>query len=847
MVTIFEKIDEFELASIGAKSYDLSQFAPELGFDLVSRVCGEIRRIRDEAKIAHRTWQDNYVAPTFFVCECLSEFRTEDGDRFDPMSASYASCRDLLHWIRNRIWSVRCAAVTRVNRYKRAKHLLKIFATKNILPYHFLDLLDLRRVYAAMGRSRFTTPGWARIPKEPFVQTQFNFEVAQHGRSYDFSEFQCLGAPFLCQFVLECEAIFNQKTAGDAKKTYNVAKSLFRHLLALDGSDHNSAFLTQLRSTQYRSIDSLMWEQILYSWRDLHRDGLKTDSTQRKLLTAHENVRRLDKFWELLASKGVVPAVKLKGFMNAKKRSNLSPRKSLAQLSPSEIASNANVQAAVAKISKFFGESDQRQVAEFICALCAQLPARTVKDMSTDELVSEIHELNARRLKIIRSCAEQEFLKWRAHWDAGQAAIAAASHSGSQLTDLLDSPLRMYSERRANVSELIMGGDPVICLGNSLNLIIEVYAGLIAGIQGRYHHIKRRFGGGASIDAYIHPHPHASAALWIMLQIDTAANCEVVREMPFDCFEDCNDPASRRVLFARKERANGLIIENDLPIVPMEGQVISSVAALLEYRQMTNIYRASATREVRDSLFLMVIKGEVLLADERKMRDWFMSFLKKQPALKGLKILPSMLRPSVLMETQYRSPQGVIVAQVVADHMSATTTDISYTGRVPVRLQYAQSIRTFQNRFQAVVIASINDSAKKLGLSEEEFQRILSDAARTGLGVACLNPFAGIQPGTRAGEQCTNLESCSGCTMRWVVATVENIADLILFYEHLAASEQAAIASAPDRWEQKWLPWLVFAEIALKKLSQGETARVHAEATVLAAARRNTYTAFPLV
>jgi len=847
MVTMFEKIDDFELSRSQFKSYDLSRFVPELGHDRISCICREIRRIRDEDKPKHRTWQDGYVVPTLFVCECLTEYRTSEGHRFDFATTSYDCCQDLLQWVHDRIWSLELADVTKSNRYGNVKHLLQIFAIKGILPAHFLNVVHADRVIARIGRSRFTVSGWARIPKEPFVQTPFSFEVPQHGRSYDFSEFQCLGASFLSQFTVDCEAIFRHKSATDAKKVYNVTKSLFRYLVTLDGGDHNSLFLTQLRSAQYRTIDSLVWEQILYSWRDFQRDGLKANATQRKLLTAHQNVKLLGRFWEGLASRGLVPAVTLKGFLNAKKRSNSTPRKSLAQLTASEVGSNANVQAAVAKISKFFGESDQRQVAEFICALCTQLPAQTVRDLSTDELVREISELNAQRLKLLRTCAEHEFLKWRAHWEAGQAAIGEASHSGSELVDLLDSPFRLNSERRANASKLIMGGDPVVSLGNSLNLIIEAYGGLISGVHGRYHHIKRRFGGGASIDAYIHPHPHASVAIWTMLQIDTAANCEVVREMPFNCFEACNDPAFRRVVFARKGRANDRIIENDLPIVPTDGQVISSVAALLEYRQMTNIYRERASADVRDSMFLMVIKGEILPADERKMRDWFKSFVKAQVSLKGLEILPAFLRPSVLMETQYRSPEGVIVAQVVADHVSATTTETSYTGRVPARLQYAQSIRTFQNRYQAVVIASITDSAKKLGISNDEFHRILSDAARTGLGVACLNPFAGVQPGTRAGDQCTKFESCCGCAMRWVVATVENVADLILFHEHLSASEQAAIASDPERWEHKWLPWLVFAEIALKKLSQGETARVHAEAIELAATRRVTYTPFPLV
>ncbi len=82
--------------------------------------------------------------------------------------------------------------------------------------------------------------------------------------------------------------------------------------------------------------------------------------------------------------------------------------------------------------------------------------------------------------------------------------------------------------------------------------------------------------------------------------------------------------------------------------------------------------------------------------------------------------------------------------------------------------------------------------------------------------------------------------------MRWVVGTVSNIVDLILFSEHLLSSQDNALAMNSAIWERRWLPWLVFADIALNKLSQGETAAAFAEASKQASIRRETYQPLPL-
>lgn len=101
------------------------------------------------------------------------------------------------------------------------------------------------------------------------------------------------------------------------------------------------------------------------------------------------------------------------------------------------------------------------------------------------------------------------------------------------------------------------------------------------------------------------------------------------------------------------------------------------------------------------------------------------------------------------MDVQFTNEGHIAAAQAIADHSDTATTNI-YTGRTPIRMFYNLKIQEFQRRFQSIIIVTIDGSAEKLGLTAEQFRTILSDAYRTGLGVACLDPFAGVQPASKA-------------------------------------------------------------------------------------------------
>jgi hypothetical protein len=143
-------------------------------------------------------------------------------------------------------------------------------------------------------------------------------------------------------------------------------------------------------------------------------------------------------------------------------------------------------------------------------------------------------------------------------------------------------------------------------------------------------------------------------------------------------------------------------------------------------------------------------------------------------------------------------------------------------------------IREFQALFQAVSIYSVRDAAERLGLARKQVNKLFGQACRTGLGVACLNPRGGLQRESVKGQICTQLQNCHSCPNRIVVATSENLKDLIIWNKHLESNRRYWELHRPEKWAKDWLPWLVFTRVVLDQASRGRSAVQFKAATQLA-------------
>jgi hypothetical protein len=836
-------------------THDATEFAATVGHEFVGRACQIIRDLKDKSGRKQKSWIDAFVIPFLELLKTLENFLKNNGV-LSAAELDAETWKEFVDYLSDELFRERISKRTGKPTRNRTKDKRRIYYNM-LLSYFFLgNLLPGKyQILSCSDRSIAPTEEKEAKDKEPLSPYLLWIpSFATRKDPFSFEQFQSLAGAFILDAMPHISDAFFRWGQDKSEMIYNALNHFLRFLQSKKEAGLHTAFFSHLATDTYKIIDDLNWEQIIYEWREELRESASRNGRATALITKHKTVMGLKSLWEELSQKKILPEVRIKGFIGAKNISERQSRPCLAQLtSSSKIAQQENIKGDIrTELLQYFDDIEQAEAAQFINALCEEMDREEIRFLTLDSLITKIRTLNRNRLETLRACAEIEFQHWHDHWKVGQRVLEQVTLSKDEIRDLLDNDARPISERRRNSARLL-GGSSILTdsehefLGNCLLAALASHQGILTGIFGRYHHISLRYGGKNSFHAYLHPHQRATLALWIILLIDTGANCEVVRQMPFDCLRNIQDPSHMQVSFDLKGRANYKRIQDHLPIAPQEGQKISAIQAISTYKEMSQRYRQLAKDDVKDLLFLDV-RGKLIIGlTEFRARDDFVCFLSDHPELASLNIRPSFIRPSYLLERQHSDPHVRIeVAQAAADHTTPTTTDI-YTGRAHTRLVQQQQIRIFQNLFQSVIIRSIEGAAEKLGITKAEAEHLFSEAARSGLGVACLNPKAGIQPGTKPGDNCTRLDACPGCEMRYVVGTIENITDLILFEEYLRKNEEDACSKNPSAWEERWLPWLVLAEVALAKLQQGETASAFAQAKIQADIRRASYKAFPLI
>lgn len=826
------------------RTYEYTAAAATLGHEFVAAACEAVRTQKYEAEVLLRTWIDNYVIRLDELLDALQLFIDEDrASTRNPARFDAQEWKRFEAWLQERLQALPLAPRTRDKALISMNKVLTILHRAGVVGARLELDTQRRRKISRVGHSRFTERGLNHKPAPMHIDSPFAFFVEKHGREYDYTSFREVGRLFVIHTTAALRTYYHAWSSERAKGIHEAWMSVLRFLQSRRETPSLRAFFQTLESESYRALRAEAWEEILYGW----REGLaaQIEAGERKAITHHETISKLNAVWGLLADGGLVPPVRVRGFKNANSRFLSQSRSTLAQLSHRDATTDAAVRSATNRLAAFFDDSDQSEVREYLRSLSQMLTPEVVRGLPVEGVIEEIHALNSARLVALRRRAECDFRKWHDHWCKGQAAYRDSRLDGREIIAQIEGPTLLISEIRRNSARLLFDAPDDARLGHALRYIDARYGGVISAIHGRIHHLSRSFGGKPALTAYLHAHEHATLALWVMMMVDTGANCEVARTTPWDCLQPSKRLGARKLVLGQKHRAGGAFIVDELLEETGDG-TLSLVRAIEMYKAMALRYHALAASEDASCLFLREYKGRIGLLTEWSARGWFLGFLARHPELERLNARPSMIRPSVLMDVQHRNGNWVDAAQAIADHASPSTTLQHYTGRAPIKLRYSLAMREFQNRFQSVIIVSIDGAAAKLGLTDEQFASLFSEAARTGLGVVCLNPLAGAQPGTRPGEYCTRFDACCNCSMRWVVATPDNIADLMLFREHLEASRNAGASTAMVHWDDKWLPWLIFTEVVLHKLREGECAGLHEQAARLADERRACYVRIPL-
>jgi len=277
-------------------------------------------------------------------------------------------------------------------------------------------------------------------------------------------------------------------------------------------------------------------------------------------------------------------------------------------------------------------------------------------------------------------------------------------------------------------------------------------------------------------------------------------------------------------------RESGAIHAGGKPIyaeLETRGPCVGGIRWLLE---VGAALRGKAARAARRALFLVVRGESVERLKPAWFNTWFSSFVSAIPALGGLRLNPSMLRPSVLLKAALESDGRARAGRAIGQH--GETVSDGYQGKFPVNQQRDELIRGFQHHFETLALAKAAETHIPYGFSEAEIQRRVQDLTPTGLGTFCKNRFG--KPGFE-GTKCEDPSDCAGkkCPQMEVVLTPQSAAVMQMWKTSLDSVAADWERDRPERWQSIWLPWQCLLTVVEDKASRGPLLRVWDQGTAL--------------
>lgn len=368
--------------------------------------------------------------------------------------------------------------------------------------------------------------------------------------------------------------------------------------------------------------------------------------------------------------------------------------------------------------------------------------------------------INQRRLKAVRRAMEEVLRQSRVDFEFGARLLRESDMAGADIEQAIERMPKIPRDRAACLQRLFPQEPGLRSLSRFLAFLVHRFGALIprgprADALGQFYGRRYRcFGGSHQIQRYLSCTDNALTAALTLYLIDSGANPTTGRELFSDPFESSNLPYYRAIT-GSKSRAGGKPITKDLPIVDSRHEV-SAVQALEWIQEMTFPLRLHASSEEQRLLFLRRSNcGAVELLPEFQFTACFRRILQDAKGFEHLHLLPSMIRPSVLLDHRLRPDGSLASAQILADHSHPSTTR-KYTERGPTRELGARKIRRFQNAFEASLAESIPEAAAKLGTSVDDLQYALADARRHGLKAFSIRPQSAASSSTDLGLKCGN-------------------------------------------------------------------------------------------
>lgn len=567
-----------------------------------------------------------------------------------------------------------------------------------------------------------------------------------------------------------------------------------------------------------------LWNTLLEGVRRRHaKKGLQPSTLDQELLTltrVFQEFARLRIFPDL----PYLPKRPAKKVVQAKTRH----RRTVAEaqpinLTPAHEVSN-QAQRLVSNILAMHldkGEFENQETAAFLKVLMEEVSDEN--GISPKDIPEIVKTILTRRLKLISEAARAIIVDAQAHLQVGKLLLSEATFTATGLAEILN--CSSVRQRRELLNQWFPQSpkDHEIrsTTANILSAAILRYGGIVPSASSgnslsipgfptsRVAVMARKVGGRTNISKYLIPNGEAVCAVLTDYMISAAANPAVAMSLPAQCMSPSDKPGFVQVT-GKKLRAGGKPIQNDFH---ERSDVLTNIKWLVE---VFTKYRDADTTGLANQLAVMHIGTELRAINEQYLLSAFRKLLASTPKLRGFKIVPSMIRRSVIVLQTLGSVDGSISAALA--NQSKPVNSI-YNDIFAIRAQKDIRMREYIQDFESLVIIRATDVTELIGYSNKEIKNCFSKLQRTGLGTLCKNPNG--KPGSE-GIKCTE-PRCAGdlCPQMDVRLHPEDVALLQIWKTVLLKAEPIWERDRAERWNDVWLPFLCLIQVIEEKSSRG--------------------------
>lgn len=448
----------------------------------------------------------------------------------------------------------------------------------------------------------------------------------------------------------------------------------------------------------------------------------------------------------------------------------------------------------------------------------------------SDDLSQAMLEITESRLLEIRIQASIVFKQWQMLHKEGVELLDLATVDCDEFRLMLEIRVSISSFQWSQyINSVFPTDDKKLALANLLAVIKEVYnscpPNLATTNLQMWNKKYQLFGGIERVTSYLVPTRKALTSALTLYLCESGANVAVAITLSKDCVSKSGVPQHKKVV-GKKDRAFGKPIYDDLSIKSDNDECVSAVNALE--------YICSAQPETDDDTLQYYQKGAVQSLTEFAFRDEFKAICDHSDYLKQFRLVPSMLRPTVLLKVQLEDPANLGVAQLIAQHESGSTTE-GYTNKLPHRIQMEKDMLEFQQTIEIVMIYDDDNAHEKLNMTQKQWNEKKQKVEKTGWGVFCKNREIVTESGEKV--KCGEIENCVKCKHGRMLVSADpiSISDMIIWKTSLESHASEFTSKNMNRWADVWVPWQAFFTVVLEeKMTRGKLSVIKKQATELA-------------